>query len=54
MKRPSRRLTRSTRRHIRAEKAKIRQIADEAVRAQKLTELYAKFGVTVDGRDYAG
>jgi hypothetical protein len=40
-------LTRSSRKHIRTEKAKIRRVADAALRAQKLAELYAKFGLTI-------
>ncbi len=44
-----RKFTRSTRKHIREEKAKIRRIADPAVRAQKLADLYAKFGVKLSG-----
>ena len=38
-------LTRSSRKHVRTEKAKIGKIADPAVRAQKTAELYAKFGI---------
>ncbi|HTM67953.1 MAG TPA: hypothetical protein VL426_01510 [Candidatus Binatia bacterium] len=44
-------LTRSSRHHIRTEKAKIRKIADPALRAQKTVELYAKFGVTFSGKE---
>lgn len=47
-------LTRSSRRHIRTEKAKIRRIADPALRAQKMVELYAKFGLAISGKEYAG
>lgn len=47
-------LTRSCRRHIRAQKALIRKITDPAIRAQKMTELYAKFGLAVPGKEYAG
>jgi hypothetical protein len=47
-------LTRSSRRHIRTEKAKIRKIADPVLRAQKMAELYAKFGLSVSGKEYAG
>ncbi len=47
-------LTRSCRRHIRAQKARIRRIADPAARAQQMSELYAKFGLAVPGKDYAG
>jgi hypothetical protein len=47
-------LTRSSRRHIRAEKARIRRAtADAGARAQKMAELYAKFGLTVAGDRYA-
>jgi hypothetical protein len=47
-------LTRSCRRHIRAQKALIRRIADPALRTQKMVELYAKFGLAVPGKEYAG
>ncbi len=47
-------LTRSCRRHIRAQKALIRRIADPALRAQRTVELYAKFGLEVPGKEYAG
>lgn len=47
-------LTRSCRRHIRVQKAVIRKIADPAIRAQKMIELYAKFGLAVPGKEYAG
>lgn len=43
-------LTRSSRRHIRTEKARIRKIADAALRGQKMVELYAKFGLVVPGK----
>lgn len=47
-------LTRSSRRHIRTEKARIRRIvADAEARAQMMTELYAKFGLAVAGGRYA-
>jgi len=43
-------LTRSVRRHIRGEKALIRRGAgDRAQQAQKIAELYAKFGVVIGG-----
>jgi hypothetical protein len=46
------RLTRSIRRHIRREKAKIRgSAADPEERDRRIAELYSKFGVTV--HDYA-
>lgn len=51
MKKERRTLTRSSRRHIRTEKAKIRKIADAALRAQRTVELYAKFGITVSGKE---
>jgi len=44
-------LTRSSKHHIRTEKAKIRKIADPALRSQKMTELYAKFGQTFSGKE---
>ncbi len=40
------RLSRSIRKHLREEKARIRRDSkDAAVVAQKITELYAKFGL---------
>jgi hypothetical protein len=40
-------LTRSVRRHICAQKAKIRrETADAALREQKIAELYSRFGVS--------
>lgn len=46
-------LTRSCRKHIREEKARIRRIPDAVLRGQKLAELYAKFGVKLPA-GYAG
>lgn len=43
-------LTRSSKKHVRSEKAKIRRIADPAVRAQRTSELYAKFGINVPNK----
>jgi hypothetical protein len=51
MKKQRSTLTRSSRQHIRTEKAKIRKIADPAVRSQKMVELYAKFGQTFSGKE---
>lgn len=44
-------LTRSSRKHVRLEKAKISKIADPALRAQKTVELYAKFGIIFSGKE---
>lgn len=46
---PTVRLTRSVRKHLREEKAAIRRAnSDPKVRAQKIAELYGRFGVVLN------
>ena len=47
-------LTRSCRKHIRLEKAKIRRMSlDAETRTRKFIELYAKFGISLADPHYA-